>query len=154
MRCLPRRAASAIDASGRRRRLAKCRKLVGPSPPRRWPHRFVFLADGRALTPSHASGRALPLLPCRLPHTKEQDRKTSGLLVEPAWAAGSVLEAFKELGLDVLDADIFCVDDTAFRLQAGWDQARDSRSGEAAWMSKWFGKPSFRAVGHQQMHEQ
>uniref|UniRef100_I1R3E0 Plant bHLH transcription factor ACT-like domain-containing protein n=1 Tax=Oryza glaberrima TaxID=4538 RepID=I1R3E0_ORYGL len=30
----------------------------------------------------------------------------------------SVLEAFEELGLDVLDADVSCADDTAFRLEA------------------------------------
>ncbi|XP_066162607.1 transcription factor bHLH61 isoform X1 [Oryza sativa Japonica Group] len=30
----------------------------------------------------------------------------------------SVLEAFEELGLDVLDADVSCADDTAFRFEA------------------------------------
>jgi hypothetical protein len=30
----------------------------------------------------------------------------------------SVLEAFEALGLDVLDADVSCADDTPFRLQA------------------------------------
>ncbi|CAN6325595.1 unnamed protein product [Urochloa humidicola] len=39
------------------------------------------------------------------------ERSRPGLLV-------SVLEAFEELGLDVLDADVSCADDTAFRLQA------------------------------------
>ncbi|OEL28308.1 hypothetical protein BAE44_0010673 [Dichanthelium oligosanthes] len=39
------------------------------------------------------------------------ERSRPGLLV-------SVLEAFEDLGLDVLDADVSCADDTAFRLQA------------------------------------
>ncbi|PUZ43420.1 hypothetical protein GQ55_8G008000 [Panicum hallii var. hallii] len=39
------------------------------------------------------------------------ERTRPGLLV-------SVLEAFEDLGLDVLDADVSCADDTAFRLQA------------------------------------
>ncbi|TVU51575.1 hypothetical protein EJB05_03011 [Eragrostis curvula] len=39
------------------------------------------------------------------------ERSRPGLLV-------SVLEAFEELGLDVLDADVSCADDSAFRLQA------------------------------------
>ncbi|CAN6330277.1 unnamed protein product [Urochloa humidicola] len=39
------------------------------------------------------------------------ERSQPGLLV-------SVLEAFEELGLDVLDADVSCADDTAFRLEA------------------------------------
>ncbi|CAN6373836.1 unnamed protein product [Urochloa humidicola] len=43
--------------------------------------------------------------------TVSMERSRPGLLV-------SVLEAFEELGLDVLDADVSCADDTAFRLQA------------------------------------
>ncbi|CAN6335359.1 unnamed protein product [Urochloa humidicola] len=39
------------------------------------------------------------------------ERSRPGLLL-------SVLEAFEEVGLDVLDADVSCADDTAFRLQA------------------------------------
>uniref|UniRef100_A0A0A9E2R1 Plant bHLH transcription factor ACT-like domain-containing protein n=1 Tax=Arundo donax TaxID=35708 RepID=A0A0A9E2R1_ARUDO len=39
------------------------------------------------------------------------ERSLPGLLV-------SVLEAFEDLGLDVLDADVSCNDDTAFRLEA------------------------------------
>jgi hypothetical protein len=39
------------------------------------------------------------------------ERSRPGLLV-------SVLEALEDLGLDVLDADISCADDTAFRFQA------------------------------------
>ncbi|OEL15571.1 hypothetical protein BAE44_0023410 [Dichanthelium oligosanthes] len=39
------------------------------------------------------------------------ERSRPGLLA-------SVLEAFEDLGLDVLDADASCADDTAFRLQA------------------------------------
>jgi UTP:GlnB (protein PII) uridylyltransferase len=39
------------------------------------------------------------------------ERSQPGLLV-------SVLEALEDLGLDVLDADISCADDTAFRFQA------------------------------------
>lgn len=39
------------------------------------------------------------------------ERSRPGLLV-------SVLEAFEDLGLDVLDADVSCADDAAFRLQA------------------------------------
>ncbi|CAO2199266.1 unnamed protein product, partial [Urochloa humidicola] len=67
---LPRRAASAIDASGRR--LAERRKPVSPSsPPRRWPRPF---AGGRTLTPPHAGSSALLLLPCRRPQAKDQDR--------------------------------------------------------------------------------
>ncbi|KXG27597.1 hypothetical protein SORBI_3005G009400 [Sorghum bicolor] len=39
------------------------------------------------------------------------ERSRPGLLV-------SVLEALEDLGLDVLDADVSCTDDTAFRFQA------------------------------------
>ncbi|CAD6255179.1 unnamed protein product [Miscanthus lutarioriparius] len=39
------------------------------------------------------------------------ERSRPGLLV-------SVLEALEDLGLDVLDADVSCADDTAFRFQA------------------------------------
>jgi UTP:GlnB (protein PII) uridylyltransferase len=38
-------------------------------------------------------------------------RSRAGLLV-------SVLEALEDLGIDVLDADVSCADDTAFRLEA------------------------------------
>uniref|UniRef100_A0A0E0MBN1 Plant bHLH transcription factor ACT-like domain-containing protein n=1 Tax=Oryza punctata TaxID=4537 RepID=A0A0E0MBN1_ORYPU len=41
----------------------------------------------------------------------------------------SVLEAFEELGLDVLDADVSCADDTAFRLEAlGSSQREDAET--------------------------
>ncbi|RCV36872.1 hypothetical protein SETIT_8G016100v2 [Setaria italica] len=50
------------------------------------------------------------------------ERSRPGLLV-------SVLEAFEELGLDVLDADVSCADDTAFRLQAlGSGQSQQGKS--------------------------
>ena len=39
------------------------------------------------------------------------ERSRPGLLV-------SVLEALEDLGIDVLDADVSCGDDTAFRLEA------------------------------------
>nr|CAB3459139.1 unnamed protein product [Digitaria exilis] len=50
------------------------------------------------------------------------ERSRPGLLV-------FVLEAFEELGLDVLDADVSCADDTAFHLQAlGSGQAQQGES--------------------------
>uniref|UniRef100_A0A0A9E7Q3 Plant bHLH transcription factor ACT-like domain-containing protein n=1 Tax=Arundo donax TaxID=35708 RepID=A0A0A9E7Q3_ARUDO len=50
------------------------------------------------------------------------ERSRPGLLV-------SVLEAFEELGLDVLDADVSCDDDTAFRLEAlGSGQGQEGAS--------------------------
>ncbi|CAO2202413.1 unnamed protein product [Urochloa humidicola] len=71
-RRLPRRAASAIDASGRRRRLTGRRKPVGPFSPTSVATLFVFLAGGRSLAPSHAGGPALLLLPRRRSHAKDQ----------------------------------------------------------------------------------
>jgi hypothetical protein len=45
------------------------------------------------------------------------ERSRAGMLM-------SVLEAFEALGLDVLDADVSCADDTPFRLQATGGQGR------------------------------
>ena len=51
------------------------------------------------------------------------ERSRPGLLV-------SVLEALEDLGIDVLDADVSCADDTAFRLQAlGSGQGQQAGSG-------------------------
>ena len=67
------------------------------------------------------------------------ERSRPGLLV-------SVLEAFEDLGIDVLDAD-----DTAFRLQAlGSDQGQQGGSGSVDRRAK--GSPSG-VAGHQQMHQ-
>lgn len=57
--------------------------------------------------------------------TLEKNRKAAGFLINVSMEKSrpgllvSVLEAFEELGLDVLDGDVSCADDdTTFRLEA------------------------------------